>query len=85
MAAPRGHAKSTLVSLIYVLWEAMRGRRRFIVLVGNSTTAATRLLEHVRHELETNDLLRTAYGAQEPRRANDDKWNSSTLVLRNGC
>jgi hypothetical protein len=56
MAMPRGTGKTTLV-LAAVLWAALYGHRRFIVLIGSDTQAAAELLEDLRVELETNDLL----------------------------
>jgi len=61
-AAPRGHAKSTLVTLVFVLWAACTGRRRFILLVSDTETQAEMFLADVRRELEDNDLLRRDFG-----------------------
>lgn len=52
LAAPRGHAKSTLVSLAYVLWCICLKKERFIVLGSNTASQANDLLTHIKTELE---------------------------------
>jgi predicted phage terminase large subunit-like protein len=60
--APRGHAKSTCAALAYPLWCVCEQRRRNIVLITQEATLATQFLRDLRHELESNDLIRAAYG-----------------------
>jgi len=40
IAAPRGHAKSTLVSLFFTIWSAVTQRHRFIMVLSASATLA---------------------------------------------
>lgn len=61
VAAPRGHAKSTLLSLIYPLWAAATGQRRFIVIVSDTATQAEDHLGNIYQELLENDALVAAY------------------------
>jgi predicted phage terminase large subunit-like protein len=61
-AAPRGHAKSTLASIHFVLWSLCAKRRKFIVLVSNTEPQAEMFLDDVRHELEHNGPLRETFG-----------------------
>lgn len=56
-AAPRGHAKSTLLSLIYPLWAAATKRRRFVVIVSDTATQAIDHLSNIYQELMENDAL----------------------------
>ena len=58
VAAPRGHAKSTLVSQAYVLWSLCYQREQFIVLISNTGQQAEEMLEHIKTELLSNDALR---------------------------
>ena len=60
-AAPRGHAKSTLLSLIYPLWATATGRRRFVVIVSDTSTQAEDHLGNIYHELLENDALVQAF------------------------
>ncbi len=54
IAAPRGHAKSTLVSLAYVLWCICYGREPFILLISHTQLQAVDALEQVKNELQSN-------------------------------
>lgn len=60
-AAPRGHAKSTLLSLIYPLWATATKRRRFVVIVSDTATQATDHLSNIYQELMENDALITDF------------------------
>lgn len=62
IAAPRGFAKSTLVSFAYVLWQIATERSRFIVIVSASDDLAKDLSGFIRLELTDNKRLREDYG-----------------------
>jgi len=57
VAAPRGEAKSTVVSLIFVLWCLLTGRKRYVILIADAFEQAAALLEAVKVELEANPRL----------------------------
>src|SRR5687767_9985464 len=57
VAAPRGHAKSSLVSLTLILWCVCYQLERFIVLFSDTGNQASDLLSHVKKELEGNRRL----------------------------
>jgi len=57
IAAPRGNAKSTVVSLFFVLWCALTGRKKYIVLIMAAHRQATALLEGIKKELTENPGL----------------------------
>lgn len=57
VAAPRGHAKTTLVSLAYVLWCVLYGHEKFVLLVSATKDQAETLLKGIKEELQTNPLL----------------------------
>lgn len=57
IAAPRGHAKSTLASLALPLWLMLYGRKQFILIVSATKPQATDLLRHIREELAGNELI----------------------------
>ncbi len=50
-------AKSTVVSLIYVLWCICHARARFIVLISDTAEKACEFLDHIKYELVENALL----------------------------
>jgi predicted phage terminase large subunit-like protein len=57
IAAPRGHAKSTVVTLAYALWALLCGRERLVIVASGTADQAKKLLEHIKRQLETNPLL----------------------------
>jgi len=56
LAMPRGSGKTTLVEAA-VLWCLVYGHRPFSVLIGADEAHASAMLENVKLELETNELL----------------------------
>lgn len=79
-AAPRGHAKSTIISLAYVLWCALTGRKKFIIIASDTYPQAKMFLETIKSELETNDVIKGLYGSQKT-----DKWTEADIELKMGC
>ena len=61
IAAPRGEAKSTIVSQIFVLWCVVTGRRRFIPIIMDAFEQAATMLEAIKAELEANPRLKLDY------------------------
>lgn len=59
--APRGSAKSTLVTLAYVLREACEAREPYLWIVSETRAQALAHIENLRHELAHNRALRRAY------------------------
>ncbi|MBF0182466.1 MAG: hypothetical protein HQM03_20815, partial [Magnetococcales bacterium] len=57
VAAPRGEAKSTIVSLAYVLWCVLTGRKRYACLIMDAFEQAATMLAAVKAELEVNPRL----------------------------
>ncbi len=87
VAAPRGHAKTTVVSLAYVLWCVLYRREMFVLLVSATKEQAVLLLKTVKDELQVNrrlleDFPETCYppGA----RPAPKPWRDNQIVLRNG-
>ena len=80
IAAPRGHAKSTVMSLKNVLHAALYGYKRYILLISDTETQATGFLDAIKYELETNERLQEDFGEQVCK-----PWKSSSILLANGC
>ncbi len=57
IAAPRGEAKSTLVTQIFTLWCVVTGSRRYIPIIMDSQHQATAMLEAIKAELLGNARL----------------------------
>lgn len=62
IAAPRGHAKSTSISLSYVLAEVLFRNRRFILLVSDTEAQAAMFLGQITQELQENEDIINLFG-----------------------
>lgn len=78
---PRGGAKSTVVSLAYVLRAALEAREPYIWIVSDTRHQACAHLENVRAELIDNERIAADYPNAAGR---GPTWRSNLLVLRNG-
>lgn len=61
-AAPRGHAKSTIVDLVYVAWCIVTGKKHHIIIISDSYTQAVEFVNALKDEFEHNERLRWLYG-----------------------
>lgn len=87
VAAPRGHAKSTIVSLACVLWCICYDREKFIILISNTAGQADDLLSHVKAELESNPRLLVDFPrvCEEPgTKPGPPRWRQDEIITRNG-
>lgn len=57
IAAPRGHAKSTIVTQIGTLWCIVTGRKKYPLIVMDALDQALPMLEAIKAELEFNPRL----------------------------
>ena len=60
--APRGHAKSTIVDLVYLAWEIVHKRVKFVLLISDTYSQSTLFLDTLKAEFESNELLKNFYG-----------------------
>ncbi|KDN12573.1 Phage protein [Snodgrassella communis] len=58
IAAPRGEAKSTIVTQLFVLWCVVCGYKKYALIVMDSIEQAYPMLEAIKAELEANPRLR---------------------------
>jgi predicted phage terminase large subunit-like protein len=79
--APRGGAKSTLVTLAYVLRCALEEREPYIWVVSATRDQARQHMHHIRTELETNPRLAQDYPDATGRGLS---WRAGSLHLNNG-
>ena len=61
-AAPRGNAKSSIVSLIFPIWCVVFNKKKFIILISDTASQANEFLGNIRSEFENNDRLREDFG-----------------------
>lgn len=78
VAAPRGNAKSTLVSLALPIWCAIYEYKHYIVLVSDTADQANDFIGNIKTELEDNDRLIEDFGSQEGM-----VWTNSDIILAN--
>lgn len=82
IAAPRGEAKSTIVSQLFVLWCLVTGRKKYPVIVMDSIDQAYPMLEAIKAELEFNPRLAMDF----PEVVGQGRvWQAGTIVTRNNA
>lgn len=62
IAAPRGHAKSTAISLSYVLASVLFRTKKFVLLVSDTETQANLFLGNIKQELQENEDIIQLFG-----------------------
>lgn len=62
LAAPRGHAKSTLATFIVPLWSIYAKRKRFMVLSSNTDEQSFLYTDAIKREIEENTGLLRDFG-----------------------
>jgi len=89
----RGSGKSIFGSLALPLWAALEQPTKypFIILVADSSRQATLNITAIKHELETNDLIKQDYGQVKGTVVEDftfqgegEEWQKQNIVLSNG-
>ena len=87
IAAPRGFAKSSIVTLFGILWLVLKRDHRFVVILSSSKRTAQGFLQSIIDEIEQNELLLNDFPELAP--AKDFKnqtvaWRDSEIVFNNG-
>ena len=76
IAAPRGHAKSTVVDLVYLAWAIVHKKAKFVLLISDTYSQAVLFLEAVKAEFEGNDELKAFYGSMV-----SGKWSEGEILV----
>ena len=77
IAAPRGEAKSTVITLEFVVWCIVTGRKRYIPIISDAFEQAAPFLEAIKVELEGNPRLQADY----PQHCGQGRvWNVGTVI-----
>ncbi len=87
IAAPRGHAKSTIVSLACVLWCALYEKENLILIVSATKEQAILLLKAIKDELQSNLLLQEDFPeicVTEGMARKPKPWRDHRIQLPNG-
>lgn len=80
-SAPRGEAKSTLASQIFVIWCDITKRKHFVPIVMGAFDQAATMLAAIKVELESNPRLAMDFPNAT---GGGPVWNASVIVTRNG-
>lgn len=81
IAASRGEAKSTKVSMSFVLWTVVTGIKWYPVIIMDAFEQAAEMLEAIKAELEANPRLASDF----PEVAGQGKvWRAGVIVTANG-
>lgn len=62
IAAPRGFSKSTVTDTVYLAHRVLYARSHFVLLISDTYTQATMLLDGLKSELESNEAIRWIFG-----------------------
>ena len=76
----RGSAKTTLISVAYVLWSIFgMQQKKFVILVGQTEQKARVYLMNIRRQLEDNELLKKDLG---PFIEEKGPWGATALTIK---
>jgi len=73
--APRGHGKTTICNISYVLWFLWRFPEARVLIVSNTQSQARGFLSEIRTQIERNPYLKDFFGT------GGTKWSQDMLVL----
>lgn len=76
LAASRGTAKSTLVSLSYPLFQILNENEPNIIVISINHESAKKLLNNIKQELTRNERIEYYYG----NRKSEERWSDSEFV-----
>lgn len=73
IAAPRGHAKSTITGLVFLIFNIVNSLEQYIVYISQNHAKTVQFLSPIRHEFKNNNMLKFVYGDLSPRLSKDDE------------
>ena len=85
IAAPRGTAKSTMVSLVYPMFKLMTApdtEQLFIIIVSESRPQSINFISRIKSHLDTDEPLKDIYG--DFGEATAKRWREDDIILANG-
>lgn len=84
IAAPRGHAKSSIISTIKALHSLAYGHDDYILIISETDTLAKRLVASIANQLKYNDKLREDFGELLYVQSNkNERDNEDTFITTN--
>jgi phage terminase large subunit-like protein len=87
IAGFRGSAKSVFASLALPLWATLEHPTRypFVLPFADTAVQGTLTIANIRHELETNELIKQDYGDLSDGVSKNVEWTKNSLLLNNGA
>lgn len=85
VAAPRRSAKSTLVTLEYILWLICYKLEDFILIISATSSQAAGFLTDIKKELETNPKIMIDFPevCETGRKPGPPRWTQNEIMTRN--
>lgn len=85
IAAPREFGKSTMITLIYLIYLICYAKERFIVIISHTAGQAQKILENIRKELTENEKLQQDFQEifESSGRPKPPRWRQDDIVTRN--
>lgn len=75
----RGSGKTTIISNSYPIWAILgKQQKKFIIIVSQTQSQSRQILNNIRRELESNELLKKDFG---PFTDGKGEWSTSSLEL----
>lgn len=78
-AAPRGHGKSRIISIVFPLWIICYNYRKNIMLIADTREQSMEYIQTIKAELEDNDKLREDFGDL----VGKVKWATDEIITAN--
>lgn len=84
IAAPRGHAKSSIISTIKALHSLAYGHDDYVLIISETDTLAKRLVASIANQLKYNERLREDFGELLYKQSNkNERDNEDTFITTN--
>ena len=84
IAAPRGHAKSSIISTIKALHSLAYGHDDYILIISETDTLAKRLVASIANQLKYNERLREDFGELlHVQSTKNERDNEDTFITAN--
>ncbi len=73
LAAPRGHAKTSITGIIFLIFCIVNQLEKYIVYISQNHAKTVQFIDPIRNEFKTNKMLRFIYGDLTPKSGRDDQ------------
>lgn len=83
--APRGHAKTTVLTTIFALHQIVYNRRKYVLILSETDVLAKRILASINAQLKYNEKLRRDFGELlNPISTQNETDNEVNFITANG-